>query len=811
MDGRMNNISALRKKLASYKMDRMKFAAIGGDQEQGFEQSFASLAYAYIQDKAPGLLDYMVGFQLVDRNDDNTKAVGIFGFKVGPQWVYAPVFFINGDLKGHELLYIKNKDTFVPMKENWINYLLSNRPHILGEPTPDNENQLGILQPDLTDMSNPPEDGKFASDRTRIPKLPKRALDEVMPKLASWATKNPYTLTKFAGLNDRSSLQDFLKSDVRLVKLAMDIAKSYPSVKAAMRQFYGPTLFRDVLLGMRKEASHSSILDAASQPAQPIIGGGILAKEAAADENPKVKVITDQVTTENTPELTEAERGKLLTDSYLIKDHRDGKEVSRVYNTQVEMSLVNPDCTDTYEVLVKPNGFEKCLVIHHPHGPRGRKPHCVVVRLGGKKDYCNIHKTKLFVKEQARGKSDVEEWADWYKSNGSDRTDLRKGTVAVIVSDNGQGTCAFEVEEDLGDDCYRVYWKDYGGDTRPDYLPDVDYARGIDTCSSDCDIIYFNQREGSGFKSVNGKLYIPPEAKVVKIRDPDKCKKCSKEEYDCTCEYFRRDHKRKSDPVKPGNLVDLQMEIMQKSASGELPQLKIIVDNQEVCVNRARMSKKAALFHLVVEHGLREKVAKRMIREAELDRTGGKRYYVKYAQPYPAMEGPGAPGMPGPQYGMDPAYGGVPMQNPQTDYQQVPELSAGNTDPSVYDPMQNIDPMAMQVAQQAGQTGQKEVFDTAMLSSMLKAVREDSIVDRYLGDLMKALDRLGRILFMFYWHNEEFTGRYGKQDLPELEDTLRNAFEVMGDLVLWLKEKTISPLGTSVEAGVPGIDEAARN
>jgi hypothetical protein len=98
-------------------------------------------------------------------------------------------------------------------------------------------------------------------------------------------------------------------------------------------------------------------------------------------------------------------------------------------------------------------------------------------------------------------------------------------------------------------------------------------------------------------------------------------------------------------------------------------------------------------------------------------------------------------------------------------------------------------------------------------------VRQDSIVDRYLGDLMKALDKLGRIMFMFYWHQEEFEDRYGKQDLPELEDSLRNAFEVLGDVVLFLKEKTVgggpgafnaTGVGPS-DAGEPNLNEAARN
>ena len=77
--------SKLRETLRSLDMrgKRIKSATLGGDPESSFEQAFASLAYTYIKDKAPRLLDFMTGFQLVDRNDDNTKAVGVFGFQVG--------------------------------------------------------------------------------------------------------------------------------------------------------------------------------------------------------------------------------------------------------------------------------------------------------------------------------------------------------------------------------------------------------------------------------------------------------------------------------------------------------------------------------------------------------------------------------------------------------------------------------------------------------------------------------------------------------------------------------------------------------
>ena len=52
-----------------------------------FEKTFSDLAFARLRDKAPGLLDHLVGFQLLDKSEDNTHAVGVWGFKVGDEWL----------------------------------------------------------------------------------------------------------------------------------------------------------------------------------------------------------------------------------------------------------------------------------------------------------------------------------------------------------------------------------------------------------------------------------------------------------------------------------------------------------------------------------------------------------------------------------------------------------------------------------------------------------------------------------------------------------------------------------------------------
>jgi hypothetical protein len=66
-----------------------------------------------------------------------------------------------------------------------------------------------------------------------------------------------------------------------------------------------------------------------------------------------------------------------------------------------------------------------------------------------------------------------------------------------------------------------------------------------------------------------------------------------------------------------------------------------------------------------------------------------------------------------------------------------------------------------------------------------------SVVDSYIPEFMDTIDRLGRILFLFYWKHEEFNQRYGSDDVVQMEDRLRNVFKSLGELALQLKEKSV--------------------
>ena len=63
-------------------------------------------------------------------------------------------------------------------------------------------------------------------------------------------------------------------------------------------------------------------------------------------------------------------------------------------------------------------------------------------------------------------------------------------------------------------------------------------------------------------------------------------------------------------------------------------------------------------------------------------------------------------------------------------------------------------------------------------------------------------DRIGRMLFLFYWHNDKFVDRYGDSEMRELEDVLKNTFKGVGDLVLFLKKQSIEPDASNMGSNV---------
>ncbi len=74
---------------------------------------------------------------------------------------------------------------FVPMKENWVNYLMAKKPHIMGERSPKDTFQLGGMSPNIEQLSWPPEQSKFSADQFH--RMVKEGIDRGVKCVEDWA------------------------------------------------------------------------------------------------------------------------------------------------------------------------------------------------------------------------------------------------------------------------------------------------------------------------------------------------------------------------------------------------------------------------------------------------------------------------------------------------------------------------------------------------------------------------------------------------------------------------------------------------
>lgn len=752
-------------------MDAIKTAAsIGGKQDRSFEQTFSSLAYTHHSEKAPRLRDYLVGFQLLERDDSNNKAVGVFGFMVGEEWFYGPVFFINSQIKGHELFYIAAQDQFVPLKEKWVNFILSRRPHRLGEPGGSAIGE-GAKTPDFQALIDSPSMRKFGS-------IPRSALDKVLPMLAQAKQASMSFFTR----NNDNRVVDVVRAATEPVGFAMKAA----GVTVGDELEFEKAAMADPSLGypLLKIAQTYPTIAAAYQT----LTGRSLEKLAKAclhhDRNQKVASAFDlsqtdlfaspadklQIYFPNTPQQwaikSANDREQLLRDGYLVIDHRDGREVTAAVELPDDFDLINPEEPGFYEVFTAAGRFERMLVLPKPIWS-DKTHHNAVVMKPGDKSFAILPTSSIFCNpKQTQAKTRRNEFESWFK--GLSSAGLSTSGLYMLVSDNGDCSVPFRVHSAAGEKRYevsRVSVDEYQTEFETKPCRASHPHTGYYDRSLTMNLRGNAAGELSRLRSYDGEMFVPPNFKVIKLSGSAK--------------------------PTPTEMGLAGKSVLQQVVQGNLSNLDIRVNEDAVEIEAEktgmfRGTVKQAKLHLIDCHGLCEDQADAVV---EADHAKRASYGLFYASGFPRKTEKSAYSFGDRDISTIRAGNrDIPAEFHRTDSERV-EMSEGHQ--GSYEGMfQDPNEQVMMRAQQAAASGQREFFDLTMFSAILGSTRHDRMVDRHLASFMRTLDGTGRILMSFYWHGDEFERRYGKSELPEIEETLVNIFEQLGDLTLSLKEKS---------------------
>lgn len=728
-----------------------------------FEQTLADLAHAQLRDKAPALLDFLVGFQVVDRNEEGTHGVGVLGFKIGKQIMLAPVFFLNGELK-MSLLFLKRQDLFLPLKDNWVTYLLNRRPAVMGVPETEGRDRLGVQYPDLTGLSN------------------QRAGEGFSVKLSAAASRTPWMAgaeRMFASLNSpdgvSSDLPAFLAKEAATRPVFLRTLRNNATLlNATLRIYDWPTLQKACSAAAPpRPAGGTTMPKSFKLPASVKRSEFLDRKRALMDASGphRVRVLYGPDAAERA--ISDEDRETLLRGDILVKDAREDANVA--YEVARPKAIMSPSENGIHAILTADGEFKNFFVAVGPRPfSRGFVRSALVVdpETGA---FAYVWPESVWAKPNVDVASGYKSFFDGLAPVDS----VEPGHEYVVVTDDLDASVVFAAEQKTtktnGDVVVEIRQRIDNPGRRPSM--DTHYsARQIASLGSGPaahasldrtdiepelkEFVSTRQRniivtdKVKRMTPVNATMFVPRTAKVIKVQSGDSWPGLR--------------------VATPTAMAELELDLLKAGAES----LSLAKTASGFYVNgKGPMRYPTALSALIQRMGLREKQSRAMLDELRDDES--RRFLVKNAIGL-------APDIPDPAMTQDP-YTGVNMIMPQDKEIVLDALASGRRP----DYAETVSPADQRGMLEAALSGQKEVFDTAAIASLVRTSDNDEMITKYLSEIIRGLDRVCRVLFLYYWFNEKFRDRYGQENMVELEDQLKNVVTSLGDLVLFLKQRRV--------------------
>ena len=759
---------------------------------QQLEQDFGKLAYTFLKDRAPKLIPFLIGFETVEGNPDGSRSSGIFGFKVGQSIYYVPVFFINNQIRGMDSIYSRSSDTFVPLTETYISEIITKQNSDFGEAA-DASARESFSVPDFGVMASPPQLGAGGRDSGSIKASSvMKDLVQHFVKMAArtyemFETDPPFKamLVGAIAAEKGCAFEKTAAVDSELVRFVSD--KGGPQYARALAQMLQNPVFA------KAACSFYNFKD-------------LLVKEF--DESLKPKTAETKVTVVSRTDdcqpcsTSSSENGKkLLTQGFYIEDKRKDDEKTEAFDYKTEDKIYNPTEPGTYDVMMT-GGISKCQVLMPSVPAFGNRMMLVVDKDGNS---FTAHARRVFVNGDNCGPEETEKIFD----SAKDPKDMEIGKKYVLIDANMRASVPFTVKSTVSaEGGVQRYVIDYNEEVKYDLNRDDagntqgDNCRELGGYPSTYNInLYLSPSKGQ-LKGTGESLLVPEETwKALELKSP--------EGYDARraleSAFRPASYTEVCEDMFKNGMHDLRLESRDEGIAYSL-YLNNIEDSSNITF-------KNACVKLVTHYGLSVEDSEIMLKEA---RTKFKaRRLIKTAQIPMNIVPPQIP--PINQGGYDQQIG-VPVQNPQVSYMQgetpAPTMrpsgagsginvggeasqqqgqppgnnsSAGNISPD----MGSMD--VNQLAQMAAQSGQQQVFDQSTIGGMARIYDTGNIIDSYIPEFLKSLDKLGRLIFLFYWKNDDWAERFGLEDMTGMEDKMRSVFKSFGDLVMKFKQKGTSP------------------
>jgi hypothetical protein len=752
-----------------------KSADFGSDNTAAFEKAFGAVAYTYLQEKVPNLIQYIVGFQLIDNDQEANEAFGMFVAKIGNSVIDIPMFFKNNELKGHVLMRLRDPDIVLPLREAFLDYVISRMPQDIGDTTLESEQISNVQsQPDMTSF-DPTQmmSGKLASE---IGEMSKWAMDYKVPEAYAALRCEPSHLQLAIDVKNKTAaskivnLVDFISTNKEFVKAAAEMADKYPVFERGMQRIYGQDWFSKAI---NKLADNMC-------PGDPI---------TLADDKDLLKLADDSVINASyvavhtsVPSFADDEETELaLTEIHkfgdYIEDTRIPSEVVDVVEITEPIDLSPPPVSGIYNVLMSNGDFERKIVVVSNTVIGGSAPSNKDLIIDpSTRQACFINRNNYAVGERQGGES-FDATIEWNKLLAEAKSSPATGDVGIFLTKSGQSTGLIRIEEKQSDDSYAIgrashYDLEIGG---------CEYDGMAHRRNNHPETLrMYEGTSGSRIHETNTVLSVPSSAKFLKlysnnyedIRPSDSYEDSRPRKLDvCQTGSLSFNDLFKATRVKLRKLSSDSFELNGKNMNAS--QLR------KTLVFSAGLSKAASQMLLDQPHGTHRYLfvpASAQVSLGALIKQANAAYNEPYL-PFPEFEGP---------------YSG------NTGNYQVVDGDQQRIEQAPYDPtrqplQEGEDPHDMlnlgagggeEVAQDTG------LWDVMGLKNIVTNSRTDSDIRLTSKQLLSTINRLGRQIMAFYANTDEYADVYGDDEIDTLEDLLLNTFEGAGDLFIAMTRKS---------------------
>jgi hypothetical protein len=736
------------------------------------EQTFSDLANARLRDAAPALVDHLVGFQLVKTDDDGSRAVGMFGCEVGEKYFYIPTFFLAGEIKGTDSIYSPDSDLFCPLTEEWVNQILNQRPSQLGKPNKDTDSERGTRNPNYYRLRQIPSGaGTNLGGQSGL-----------LNKNGSAGIVGGAGLTQSAALTMFALMEKCATSQERTSEDSLDLPEALSH-------------FPKLAAGFLADLKSNEKLAHYAQEFYSLLDFSVPEMVKRADSDGDDIIIVSEVGQPGASELSDEQKEKVITGGTAVVDRRPEFKKSKVYRTEVKQQLTSATAGGLYDVLMADGTLSECLVLKI-----ASSDDMMVYELDSGKA-CIIASQHVITLKQY----EPAEFRAKLEAEAIDADKVKNGDAATFVSQSGECSIPFVIDSIVSNDGIKVLktdgqyylpmssgmsvgagaWNPGGYVDRANAAPAV--WRYQDVADRIKDIIV-SEAGGGQIRYFNDRMAINTRKfKALILNTKGKADECGYRNWS-------RDSDEAALRTADFGTADTVLKQMEKISHP----LKIWTENDYLVIRDCNgsvetLGKVAALGHLMRKHGCTADDAEIMIKEAS---RAPQTFRVKYAAHLLDVADPQDESESGPMSSYHPTQFDTHVVDKATSDDNRPFYEynspfAGNDDQQGED--SDASPKkTMDAVQKATETGQKEVFDAAVLGSLVKSHNPTDLVERFLPTIVAGMDRLGRILFLLHWHYDQFNERYGDKDLAEFGDNLKSTFESLGDLVLFMKRRTLA-------------------